>query len=212
MGLFEAIADILTRQAYGQSVDSDAARAVQESSDERRRFDESRGYMRDHELRARDQRYAESMRSAPMVRYSDNTPYATERNNRSANVPVPLIERIVTSARSQGIDPYKALAIAITETNLGTADNSAYSLVNPLHKRDGRVLSQFDMVPESMSHIRKLEERFPNDQDKATRAYNGLGVSYIKQNMPYDQKVRQHVSSIMSNPGIVDIINNSSKR
>ena len=208
MGLF----DWLNGKTSEVSPEDKAAReAVDRAAEDAARFDASRGYMLDHERRARASRYAEALKSAPTVPYKDTTPAATERNNRSTNIPQPLLERIVTTAQSTGVDPYKALAIAIMETNAGTAPG-VHSSINPLFSNEARVKGEFDAIPTAMAHIERLEKRFPANPAKATKAYNGLGKSYIPQKVPYEQRVQQFSDSLMDQPALVDVINNARKR
>ena len=204
--------DWLNEKTQETSPEDVAAReAVDLSATNAARFDSSRGYMRDHELRARASHYAKAMRGAPTVPYKDTTPSATERNNRSTNIPQPLLERIVTTAQATGVDPYKALAIALIETNAGTAPGDG-SIINPMFSNEARVNSEFDAVPTAMAHVERLEKQFPNNPAKATKAYNGLGKSYIPQKIPYEQRVQQFSNSLMEQPALVDVINNARKR
>ena len=207
-----SIFDWLNGKTEELSPEDIAAReAVDRSAENAARFAASRGYMRDQELRERVSGYATAMRNAPTVPYKDTTPVATERNNRSTNIPQPLLERIVTTAQSTGVDPYKALAIALMETNAGTAPGD-YSIINPMHSNEARVNGEFDAVPTAMAHIKRLEDRFPGNPAKATKAYNGLGKSYIPQKIPYEQRVQQLSDSLMGQPALIDIINNARKR
>lgn len=208
MGLF----DWLNEKTPETSPEDVAARAaVDLSAADAARFSESRGYMRDHELRARASRYAAAMRKAPTVSYKDTTSSATERNNRSTDIPQPLLERIVTTAQATGVDPYKALAIALMETNAGTAPGD-HSVINPMFSNEARVNGEFDAVPTAMAHVKRLENRFPNNPAKATKAYNGLGKSYISQKIPYEQRIQQFSDSLMEQSALVDAINNARKR
>ena len=184
---------------------------VDQSAEDRQRFEESRGLLRDQEQRAREMQYRTAIQAAPTVPYTDGTPGATPRNNRSANLPKPVIERIATTARAHGVDPYTAIAVALMETNGGTAKDYP-SAVNPLHSNAFRDSNVFDAIPASVAHIKQLMDKYPGQEAKAIQGYNGFGRSYIPQKVPYNQKVLQFRDDLMRQPAISDVVNLAGKR
>lgn len=185
---------------------------VDKSAANLRQFNESRGVQRDAALAARKEQYLADLRQAPTVPYTDTTPGATPTNNRSAALPKPVLERIVTTAKAQGVDPYTALAIALMETNGGTVQPA--SPVNPMQENSARTHSEFDAIPQAVGHLRELMEKYPGNEAKAIQGYNGFGVSPAAApgKLPYNKKVLQFRDDLMRQSAIVDALNNAGKR
>ena len=56
---------------------------------------------------------------------------APERNNFSGEYPIEVVRKIILEAKKQGVDPKIALAVALRETNLGTAKTPLPPNANP---------------------------------------------------------------------------------
>lgn len=60
-----------------------------------------------------------------IIRVEDTTPKAKERNNLTTYASTDLINKVVASAKKQGVDPYAALAETWKENVFGNADTAA---------------------------------------------------------------------------------------
>lgn len=156
------------------------------------------------------------------VEYTDKTPIAKERNNKSGKYSDLTIKKIADSAKERGVDPNTAVALSLVETGLGNASGGLYSR-NPLHMNDvaampnkaeidpyvlGSVKLAYpdDVTDVSISHLAGLIKRAKGDVNLALKMYNGMGDSGYNKETPYAKKVMMYRDDIARNEAMQRII------
>ncbi len=151
------------------------------------------------------QQIGEAHRNSPKIPYVDQTPFATEHNNRSGDYSAYTVQRIIDKAQEAGIDPYLALSIGLHETNLSNVGNTG---INPLHENNfpqGKS-DLNDMLQYSMQHLSQIQDKVGSNPMEIARRYNGTGNSGYDRVIPYNQKIAAHMDSMKKNALIKAIV------
>lgn len=95
----------------------------------------------------------------------------TDRNRKDVNVNPDYAKRIVREAKSQGVDPYTALAMAHQESNLSEDDENPFKLYGG-GKTDDPVKEGISFLKDKLNYAAKLGKKTEPEQ---IQAYNGYG-------------------------------------
>src|SRR5580693_1838929 len=95
----------------------------------------------------------------------------TDKNRKDVNVDPDYAKRIVKEAKSQGVDPYTALAMAHQESNLSADDENPFKLYGG-GKTDDPVKEGISFLKDKLNYARQLGKKTEPEQ---IQAYNGYG-------------------------------------
>lgn len=163
------------------------------------------------------------------VKFVDTTPHARERANKSGTYEPQLIMEIASRAKEAGVDPYKALAIAMQETNLGKPYREGWPDPNPFHVD----LKQHDVEPEeafdkAFALMQQHQQRY-KDPLTAIQAHQGLGYTHPRtyqggrykklfgsrkpinmgKEKTYGKQVMALMEALARTPGVAELVNRS---
>ncbi len=98
-----------------------------------------------------------------------------DKNKQDVTINPDVVGRIIKEAKSQGVDPYTALAVAHQETKLGTRGEEAEG--NPFHilegaKTDDAIKEGVSILKSKLAYGKKLGK---TDEASQIQAYNGYG-------------------------------------
>lgn len=98
-----------------------------------------------------------------------------DKNKQDVTINPDVVGKIIKEAKSQGVDPYTALAVAHQETKLGTQGEEAET--NPFHllgggKTDDAIKEGVSFLKQKLDYGKKLGK---TDEASQIQAYNGYG-------------------------------------
>jgi hypothetical protein len=152
-----------------------------------------------------------------------------DTNNLSHDADVPMMQKIILSAKKNGVDPYTALAIAHQETGLASEGDSEG---NPFHLLDDKpadlVDSGMKTIKQKLQYAQSLGKKSEADQIQAFNGYGKVGQNTEgKQSSMYGVDVTKtpidmnktplygkriidiRDNILKTNPDVVNLVNNT---
>lgn len=97
----------------------------------------------------------------------------TDKNRKDVNVNPDYITKIVREAKTQGVDPYTALAMAHQETDLSDKDSNPFHLSNP--KTGDSIKEGISFLKDKLDYAQRLGKKTEPEQIQAYNGYGKLG-------------------------------------